>query len=100
MDMDRVTDTVGMPLAITEVDTHQHITAGAITTDTHRCTPAIDIAGLFDPLTLTMEDPAIMGDGIGATVIGNHFEFQTPLRKRGGVFHAGNDTSSENDHTI
>lgn len=74
MDMDRVTDTVAMPLLTTAGVTHQHITAGVITTVMHRCTPAIDIAGSFDPLTLTMVDPAITGDGItGATVTGNRF---------------------------
>src|ERR1700712_5319445 len=84
LDMDRVTDTVGMPRAITEGGTHRHITVGAITTVMLRCTPAIDIAGLFDPLTLTMEDPIITGDGI-ITATGNRFAFQTPLRQRGGV---------------
>src|ERR1700712_1929638 len=86
LDMDRVTDTVGMPRAITEGGTHRHITVGAITTVMLRCTPAIDIAGLSDPLTLTMEDPIITGDGIiGATATGNRVAFQTPLRQRGGV---------------
>ena len=52
-----------MLLATMEVDTHLHITEGihpATTMAMHRFTRGTVIAGLFDPLTLIMEAPAIM----------------------------------------